>query len=225
MIKWLKYQFSAEATERREQRLQERKAAIQAQKDAREEARQAEAAAAQAAEEHAQRVRERILAAEERRQREKEAMRDAILDILAAGKVPDLGLQVEVPFTLQKTERWILAAGNVEYAEMKVQRREKVLIPWGDGLFAVSTKHVFFNGERSFRIPHGKIVSVQNTPLRGLEVVRDRAGGLPEYFGIGGDDARFVSSLIRLLHNTDFGRGEPEIQSVEEYMAARNLPE
>ena len=75
---------------------------------------------------------------------------------------------------------------------------------------------MFFSGERSFRIPLNKIVSVQGAP-NGLEIVRDRASAQPEYFGIAGDDAEFVANLIQLLPDVDFGRGEPQMLSIESY--------
>ena len=177
--------------------------------------------------------------------REKLAIQNKVLAILRDGKVPDLGLNVSVPFKLQKNEKWILAVNNVAYAEMRVKREvvgrsagasvrvmkgvsvragaskgtpveTDVLTPRGSGTLAVSTKHVFFSGERSFRIPLNKIVSVQ--PARyGLEIVRDRASAQPEYFGITGADAEFVANLIHLLPDVDFGRGEPEVQPVNSF--------
>ena len=169
-----------------------------------------------------------------------------VLAILEEGKVPDLHLSVSVPFKLQKNEKWILAINNVSYAEMRTTREvvgrsagasvrvmkgmsvrtgaskgtpieTDVLTPRGTGTFAVSTKHVFFHGERSFRIPLGKIVSVQGLP-RGLEIVRDRASAQPEYFGIADQDAQFVANLIHLLPEVDFGRGEPQMQEVGTYL-------
>ena len=177
--------------------------------------------------------------------RKKIEIQTEVLAILREGKVPDLGLNVSVPFKLQKNEKWILAVNNVTYAEMRVKREvagrsvgmsvrvmkgvsvrtgaskgtpveTDVLTPRGSGTFAVSTKHVFFSGERSFRIPLNKIVSVQ--PARyGLEIVRDRASAQPEYFGITGADAEFVANLIHLLPDVDFGRGEPEMQPVNSF--------
>ncbi len=179
-------------------------------------------------------------------QREKQEIQRKVLAILEEGKVPDLHLSVDVPFKLQKNEKWIMAVNNVSYAEMRTKREvvgrsagasvrvmkgvsvrtgasrgtpveTDVLTPRGSGLFALSTKHVFFNGERSFRIPMGKIVSVQGLP-NALEIVRDRASAQPEYFGIVGQDAQFVSDLIHLLPEVDFGRGEPEMQEVSTYL-------
>ena len=155
-------------------------------------------------------------------------------------------LSVDVPFKLQKNEKWLLAVNNVAYAEMRTKREvvgrsagtsvrvmkgvsvrtgasrgtpveTDVLTPRGSGTFAISTKHVFFQGERSFRIPMAKIVSVQGSP-EGLEIVRDRASAQPEYFGIVGSDAQFVADLIHLLPEVDFGRREPAMQDVSTYL-------
>lgn len=182
----------------------------------------------------------------ERLQQKRELQRKVVA-ILGDGKVPDLGLDVSVPFKLQKNEKWLLSVGNVAYAEMRVKREvvgrsagasvrvakgvsvrmgaskgtpveSDVLTPRGRGQFALSTKHIFFQGERSFRIPLNKVVSAQSIPGKGLEVVRDRASALPEYFGIGGEDADFVATLIHLLPDVDFGRGEPAMQPVESYI-------
>ena len=96
-----------------------------------------------------------------------------------------------MPFRLLKNERWILAIENVDYAEVSTKREihgrsagasfrvmkgvsirtsgskgtpvgTDVLTHRGSGTFAISTKHVFFHGECSFRIPLAKIVSVQS---------------------------------------------------------------
>ena len=106
--------------------------------------------------------------------------------------MPDLGLDISVPFKLQKNEQWLLAVDNVAYAEMRTKREIQgrsagasvrvmkgvsirtgasrgtpvvtdELTSRGNGMFAISTKHVFFHGERSFRIPLNKIVSAQGT--------------------------------------------------------------
>ena len=177
--------------------------------------------------------------------REKKEIQNKVLAILREGKVPDLGVNIAVPFKMQKNEKWILAVDNVAYAEMRVKREvvgrsagvsvrvmkgvsvrtgaskgtpveTDVLTPRGSGTFAVSTKHVFFSGERSFRIPLNKIVSVQSVG-DGLEIVRDRASAQPEYFGIGGADAEFIANLIHLLPDVNFGRGEPEMQPVNSF--------
>ena len=195
----------------------------------------------------AEHQRQLALASEAEEERQKRQLQSKILAIIQEGKVPDMGLSVSVPFKLLKNERWILAAEGVVYAEMRVKREvvgrsagasvrvmkgvsvrtsgskgtpveSDVLTPRGEGTFALSTRHVFFSGERSFRIPLNKIVSVQPTPPRGLEIVRDRANAMPEYFGIGGADADFVADLIHLLPDVDFGRGEPQMQDPESYV-------
>ena len=161
--------------------------------------------------------------------------------------MPDLGLDISVPFKLQKNEQWLLAVDNVAYAEMRTKREIQgrsagasvrvmkgvsirtgasrgtpvvtdELTSRGNGMFAISTKHVFFHGERSFRIPLNKIVSAQGTPSMGLEIVRDRASAQPEYFGIVGEDAEFVARLIHLLPDVDFGKGQPQVQPVNSYL-------
>ena len=185
--------------------------------------------------------------AEEERRRNKLELQNRILAILEEGKVPDLGLNISVPFRLLKNERWILAADGVMYAEMRTKREIQgrsagasfrvakgvslrtgrsrgtpvetdVLTARGSGIFALSTRHVYFHGERSFRISLGKIVSVQSTPTMGLEIVREPASAQPEYFGLPREDAEFIASLIHLLPEVDFGKGEPQMQPVESYL-------
>ena len=87
MLKRFKNQFSDEAKSQREQQRQERKA---------EQERELQLAAEAEAEELRQKV----------------AFRNTILHILGEGKVPDLGLDVDVPFKLQKGERWLLATDD-----------------------------------------------------------------------------------------------------------------
>lgn len=193
-----------------------------------------------------ERREQEALQARLRAQREKQEIQRKVLAILEEGKVPDMHLSVDVPFKLQKNEKWLLAVNNVAYAEMRTKREvvgrsagasvrvmkgvsvrtgasrgtpveTDVLTPRGSGTFAISTKHVFFQGERSFRIPMAKIVSVQGSP-EGLEIVRDRASAQPEYFGIVGSDAQFVADLIHLLPELDFGRREPAMQDVSTYL-------
>ena len=182
------------------------------------------------------------------KERQQSALRSSILKMVSEGKVPDLGLAISVPFKLQKAEKWLVSTNDVAYSEMKVKREIKgrsvgssvrvakgvsvrvgaskgtpvehdELVYRGSGLFAISTKHVFFSGDRSFRIPHGKIVSVQSVPETGLEIVRDRASAMPEYFGIYGEYAEFIANLIHLLPEVDFGKGEPELEPIDAYYA------
>ena len=166
--------------------------------------------------------------------------------MLEEGKVPDVRLNITVPFRLLKNERLVFGLNSVEYAEMRTKREihgrsagssvrvmkgvsarvgaskgtpveSDVLTNRGAGTFAISTKHVFFHGERSFRIPLAKIVSAQHIGSGNVEVVRDRASAQPEYFGIGNQNADFVVQLIHLIPAVDFGRGEPDVQPIESY--------
>ena len=172
--------------------------------------------------------------------------REKVLAMLEEGKVPDVRLDISVPFRLLKNERLVFGLNNVGYAEMRTKREihgrsagssvrvmkgmsvrvgaskgtpveSDVLTDRGPGTFAISTKHVFFHGERSFRIPLAKIVSAQHTGSGNVEVVRDRASAQPEYFGIGNQNADFVVQLIHLIPAVDFGRGEPDVQPIESY--------
>ena len=184
---------------------------------------------------------------EEKRRRQQQELQEKVLAIIRDGKVPEMDIQnTSVPFKLQRTEKMILAIEGVPYAEMRVKREIQgrsagasvriargmsvrvgasrgtpvetdVLTPRGTGLFGLSTKHLFFNGERTFRIPLGKIVSAQVVNV-GLEIVRDRASAQPEFFGLSEDGAEFVADLIHALEDADFGRGEPEMQDVRTYM-------
>ena len=159
-----------------------------------------------------------------------------------------------VPFKLQRNERLIFVQEEVGYAEIRVRRQvvgrssgvsvrvmrgvsvrsgesvgtpveTDIFTPRGAGIFAISTKHIFFNGQRSSRIPLGKVVSAQRITDGGatVEIVRDRASSLPEYFGIHNWDADFVVALIHLLPGVDFGRGEPQMENVDSFMLLGDL--
>ena len=162
--------------------------------------------------------------------------------------MPDLTVDSPGPFRLLKNERLLLTIENVGYAEVRTKRETvgrsagasfrvmkgvslragaskgtpvetDVLTPRGSGTFAVSTRHVFFHGERSFRIPLAKIVSAQSTTSGAVEIVRDRASAQPEYFGsFSSLSADFIVQLIHLLPSVDFGRGAPDVQPVDTYV-------
>ncbi|MCC6731168.1 MAG: hypothetical protein IT208_17720 [Chthonomonadales bacterium] len=57
--------------------------------------------------------------------------------------------------------------------------------PADSGLLAMTTKHIYFGGSRkSFRVPYGKIVSIQ--PYReGIAITRDAANARPQVFVTG----------------------------------------
>ena len=134
-------------------------------------------------------------AAEERRQelriQRRQAQRQAILDILAEDKVPEVDWTQYTQFKITKNERLIYVFPDAEYIEQKTRRRTKgrnagtsvrvakgvsvrmgqtagqvieydEKINRGKGTVGVSTKHVFFVGdERSFRVRMDRIVSVR----------------------------------------------------------------
>ena len=147
------------------------------------------------------------LARQAEEEREKKALKTKILAILQEGKVPDMTIGISVPFKLAKNERWLLAFNNIEYAEIRTKRQihgrsagasvrvmkgvslrtgasrgtaveTDTLTPRGRGTFALSTRYVYFHGERSFRIALDKIVSAQGTRSMGLELV-PRQGQCP----------------------------------------------
>lgn len=142
-----------------------------------------------------------------------------------------------MPFKFLKTEHLIYVFPEVCYAEQRV-RREIVgrsagvsvrvmkgvsvrtgesrgtpverdeIVDRGMGIMAVTNKHLYFNGERSFRIRFDKIVSVQ--PMSdAVEVIRDRASALSEYFLVGERDANFAYELLQAIPSLDLPR-DPE---------------
>ena len=79
----------------------------------------------------------------------------------------------------------------------------EVLVSHGTGLLAVATKNIYFRGGRSVRIPFTKIVSI--APYDdAVEVTRDRASGLPEYFQVDGD-AGFLHDLLHAIPASEVG--------------------
>ena len=153
---------------------------------------------------------------EEQEQRE---LREKVLAMLSEGKVPDLHLDISVPFRLLKNERWIFGADDVPYLSSSLGGGVRVIF----GTFAISTKHLFFYGygEHSFHIPLDKIVSVQRFDSGYIEIVSDRAVALSELngadfvvecFTVGKEDiADFVVQLLHLLPNVDSGKSEPNV--------------
>lgn len=139
---------------------------------------------------------------------------------------------LDLPFRFLKSETllWVIGAANYEQRTKRETRgrsagtsvrvmkgvsvrvgasrgtpvESDVITFRGTGMLAVTTKHVYFKGdERSVRIPHGKIVSVDTTRLDGrptVELVRDRASGHPEFFSVNDrETAEFVSELIAAI--------------------------
>lgn len=70
----------------------------------------------------------------------------------------------------------------------------------GVGLLAVATKNIYFRADtgKSVRMPFAKIVSVSRYS-DSVEVARDRASGLPEYFEPSHDDVEFLHDLLHAI--------------------------
>lgn len=127
-----------------------------------------------------------------------------------------------LPFNFQKGEQLIWAFSDVEYLEDKtrreyvgrsagvsvriakgvyyrtgafrghpIERTERVSL--GRGILAVTNKHVYFSGAKSFRIRHDKIVTC--TPFSdGVGLVKDTATAKPQIFVTG--DGWFTYNLL-----------------------------
>ena len=79
----------------------------------------------------------------------------------------------------------------------------------GDGVMAVTTKHVYFHGGRSFRIKFDKMVAVEHLS-DGVGITRDRANAMPEYFRVGESDADFAYQLIQMVPSLELEPGVPQ---------------
>ena len=172
-----------------------------------------------------------------------------VIQTLEEGRVPEVYTGTEtLPFWLNKNEALIFCQYSVEYAETKIRREYEgasvgVSLPmagntylhsndsWGTseereviaqvewGIFAVSTRHLFFSGEkRNFRIPLPNIISARRHPsLGGIEIVRDQSTIRPQYFGLDDPEAGFVAQMIQMLPTMDLGTGRPKTQRVDGY--------
>ena len=80
---------------------------------------------------------------------------------------------------------------------------------------AVTTKHVYFSGERTFRIRFSRIVSVQ-AMRDAVEVTRDRASGLSEYFMLDPSDIEFAANLMLTIPALELPR-RPETHDPTDY--------
>ena len=210
-----------------------------AQEEAERKKREKQEAAAREAERKA-----KVLAEQEAARARKRQLQENILAILRDDKLPMVDAGSTGPFKLLKSERLIYVFHNVEYAEQVVKREfrgghagvsfrvakgvslrtgrsrghsvENLEIEHrGSGVLAVASKHLYFSGERSFRIPFGKIVSVSMADDDVVEITRDRAKGLPEYFAIG-PDARFAHDLIQAVPSLELPR-QPETIDPSDY--------
>ena len=159
-----------------------------------------------------------------------------IIAILREDKLPDADWSSlePLPFRFQKTEHLIYVFSEVLYAEQRVKREivgrsagtsvrimkgvsirtgasrgtpveRDEIVDRGVGIMAVTDRHLYFNGQRSFRIRFDKIVSVLPT-TGGVEVTRDRASALAEYFLVGEQNANFAYELLQAVPSLDLPR-------------------
>ena len=169
---------------------------------------------------------------------------ERVLHMAEDGVVPDVDWGVDIPFRLLKSER-LYAASAAIYAEKKLRRKtvggsrgasvrvmKRVsirtggfaghgvdyheIVDHGPGILAVTNKHILFSGHKSARIPFTKVVTSQIDRDSGfIEVVRDRASGMPEYFHISEQANRFFADLMAIMPAVEFGRSEPEVRSMD----------
>lgn len=182
---------------------------------------------------------------EEMQRRARQEKRN-ILSILEEDKLPDTDWSYlgPLPFKFLKSEHLIYVFPDVGYAEQRVKREivgrsagtsvrvmkgvylraggsrgtpveRDEIVHRGVGIMAVTNKHIYYNGERSFRIRFDKIVSVQFMP-DAVEVTRDRASALAEYFIVGSDDNYFAYELLQAIPSLDLPK-DPETLDPTDY--------
>ncbi len=147
-----------------------------------------------------------------------------------------------LPFKFMRSEHLIFVFPSVTYLEQRTKReivgrsagtsvrvakgvsvrvgqsrgtpveRDEV-VDRGLGTMAVTTKHLYFNGERSFRVNFGKIVSVESMGSDTVSITRDRASAQPEFFVVGSLDAQFAYELLQAIPSLEFGSGDLEVES------------
>ena len=153
----------------------------------------------------------------------------AVLRDLMEGKIPDrLIIDFSLPFNFMKSEELIWLFQNVPYYESVTRTRyaggtqgvslklmkgvyyrtggfrgeriqEQETRHVDTGLFAVTTKHVYFAGDyKSFRIKYNKIVSFQPF-YDGIGIQRDAASAKPQIFHTG--DGWFTYNLLMNVQN------------------------
>lgn len=141
------------------------------------------------------------------------SVRQRVREALALGKYPSLSLDGALPFRLNRNETLLWANTGYNYYEQVTRRKtlgrsrgasfrvmkgvsirtggstgtpvEYDEIAYrGTGLAAVTTKHVYFNGDRVVRLPIAKIIAVEPIALDSfyaVQITRDRASGHPEF--------------------------------------------
>ena len=149
-----------------------------------------------------------------------------------------------LPFKFLKSEHLLYVFPSVGYAEQRVKREivgrstgtsvrvargvsvrmgqsrgtpveRDEIVHRGIGIMAVTSKHIYFSGERTFRIRFDRIVSVQ-AMRDAVEVTRDRVSGLSEYFMIDPSDIDFAADLMQSIPSLELPR-KPEIHDPDNY--------
>ena len=149
-----------------------------------------------------------------------------------------------LPFKFLKSEHLIYVFPNVGYAEQRVKREivgrsagtsvriargvsvrvgqsrgtpveRDEIVDRGMGTMAITTKHIYFSGERTFRIRFSRIVSVQ-AMRDAVEVTRDRVSGLSEYFMLETSDIEFAANLMQAIPALELPR-RPELHAPDNY--------
>ncbi len=152
--------------------------------------------------------------------------RGAILRAVLEGDFPELAIEGNLPFNLQKTEKLVWAFENVDYLEERVRTRyeggsrgvsvrvargvyyraggfkgERVqtaeTVHADTGLLGLTDKHIYFAGpSKRFRIRYDKIVAFE--PYSdGIGIQRDAQTARPQSFVTG--DGWFAYNLVRNL--------------------------
>ena len=141
---------------------------------------------------------------------------------------PQLWNDVAIPFNLMKSESLVYAFSDVRYFEDKTKRErvggsmgtsvrivsgfyirnsrfrshteeEEVTEHVDTGVLGLTTKHIYFSGERrKFRVRYDKIVAFDYY-RDGLGVTRDALSAKPQKFLVGSGRGWFVSNLVYLL--------------------------
>lgn len=191
-------------------------------------------------------IQQRQREGEQRALRAERQRRDNIITILDENKLPrvDWSHYQPLPFKFLKSEYLLYVFPNVGYAEQRIKReivgrsagtsvriakgvsvrvgqsrgtpveRDEV-VNRGVGIMAITTKHLYFSGERTFRIRFSRIVSVQ-AMRNAVEVTRDRASGLSEYFLLEPSDIPFAADLMQAIPALELPR-RPESHDPDDY--------
>ena len=190
----------------------------------------------------AREARKRLVALEAANRR----LQQDIISILESGKIPAVSADgMSLPFRFMKSEYLIFVFTSVGYAEMRTKREvvgrsagtsvrvmkgvyvragasrgtpveTDEIVERGTGTLAVTTKHIYFSGQRSFRIRLDKIVSVEKM-LDGVAVTRDRVRAQPEYFTVGKSDAWFLYEMIQAIPSMELPSTGVEQELPESY--------